>query len=214
MVKCSHCGLELPDDSLFCNHCGTSLNGQTASLATAKPDEPSVAKRGVPADASSEEQVLWEAYPSFRTTIPVLIVILVAGAIAVGLLVAFQAPQWSWLTALGLTAALLAFFALWAWIRLRGTRYRLTSQRIFVQHGLFSIQTDEVELEHYRDIALRQGFWNRIMGCGDVEVFTGDESTPVVKIADVCDPVASKELIRSAARERKRQLGILRREEL
>lgn len=99
-------------------------------------------------------------------------------------------------------------------IRLRSIKYRLSSQRIFIEHGLLNKRIDEVELEHYKDVFVNEDFWDKMVGCGDIKVITGDVTNEQVDIIDVINPVGKKEMIRTAARERKIALGIMRREEL
>jgi uncharacterized membrane protein YdbT with pleckstrin-like domain len=100
------------------------------------------------------------------------------------------------------------------YVRLHSISYRLSTQRLFITYGLFNKRTDEIELEKYKDIFVNQDFWDKMVGCGDIEVVTADVTNPTVKIIDVVDPIAKKETIRAAARERKSALGITRREEI
>lgn len=231
MSLCPSCGLENQDGASFCSHCGTALSvqGQTIQVgALDKPvaEHPGPAPRTAPAVDTADEKVLWEGYPSFRTAMPVIIleiIIYVIVAVVLHLVVApgtAAGPE----VALGLTLAQLIALAVFLavllgtflryFIRLRSTRYKLTSQRIFVEEGIFSKRTDEIELEKYRDIFVNQTFKDRIMGCGDVKVVTGDVTNPTVDIVDVVDPMGKKELIRAAARERQKAIGIVRREDL
>jgi uncharacterized membrane protein YdbT with pleckstrin-like domain len=224
MSLCPSCGLDNPENASFCSHCGTALNmqGKTVQVgATNKPvAEHPVVDRAPKTVDTADERTLWEEYPSFRTAIPVLIIevlLFVAALVAVSVVAAPSAViagiglQFI-VVAVFLVVLLITFFRYF--LRLRSTKYKLTSQRIFVTRGILNKRIDEIELEKYRDIFVSQAFLDRIMGCGDIKVVTGDVTNPTVDIQDVTDPMSKKELIRSAARERQKAIGIVRREDL
>lgn len=225
-MQCPACGLTVMDGGNFCSRCGTSLTAQDRSsqAPAAGPADVSVpAPRGRDAaPAPAEEKTVWCEHPSMRTAIPVLCMVLAAyAAVAIAIWALLPGKQGTGISHTNLQLIVLGGFAvvyflvlLRYFIRTRSTRYRLSSQRLFVEHGLLSKRIDEVELEHYKDIFVSQDFLDRLVGCGDVQVVTGDVTNPTVDIIDVLDPVAKKEIIRTAARERKASLGILRREDL
>jgi len=233
IMKCPECGLDTPNDSSFCSHCGAALTAQARvhapQNATAAPGE------GVVSPASSmpvfpaphanipPETVLWDEPPSLRTALPLLLLVVI---ITVLLLVGAHFLKGSLGTAVwaGLSLVEIIIFALGLaaiviitvveFVRLRSVRYKLSTQRFFLTHGLVNKRTDEIELEKYKDIFVNQDFWDKIVGCGDIEVVTADVTNPTIKVIDVRDPIGKKEAIRNAARERKAVLGIMRREEV
>jgi uncharacterized membrane protein YdbT with pleckstrin-like domain len=220
-MRCEKCGLDVADKSSFCSHCGAAVSEQGRMQQMATTNEPTPQPMRLTPRAPLEpqaEKVLWQEYPSFRTAFPILAVVALVAIIGWILLLTVPALReagrgWTfpWLI---VSFALLAVIAMYYFIRLRSTRYRLTSQRIFIEHGLLNKRTDEVELEKYKDVFVNQDFWDRIVGCGDIRVITGDVTNQTVEIIDVIDPLTKKELIRSAARDRQSALGIIRREDL
>jgi len=220
-MKCPSCGLEVADGANFCSHCGNAINVQgkvaTPAAKAPAPDQSSSYYMAPPPDQGAE-RTLWDENPSMRTAIPGIVLwILIGIAVIIGLNVAPIPPFLGGTVGLiisGIVAIIVIGVLVQYWIRFHSIRYRLSTQRIFVTYGIFNKRTDEVELEKYKDIFVNQGFWNKIVGCGDIEVITGDVTNPTIKIIDVLDPIGKKELIRSAARERKSVLGINRREEL
>lgn len=236
-MNCPKCGLSVDAGSSFCNHCGAALNDQgktinSAAGAAVPTGGAPLAAAGTPIIspdilsqnvATAGEVVLWNEFPSLRTIFPRM------AAVAVLFLLAFigtrillpldRHPQWNGHDVLewGLTLAalvLLLLILLGSLVRLRSVNYKLTTQRIFIEHGIFSKRTDEIELEKYKDVFVNQDFWDKMVGCGDIQVITGDVTNPTVNIIDITDPIAKKEAIRKAARERQLALGLRVREQM
>ncbi len=225
-MKCPNCGLPVEDGANFCGHCGNAITVE--GIAAAAPNRPGFsAKLNTDAQGPTgaymappldlkEEQTFWDEYPSMWTAIPAVL-LWVLGGIAVVIALQFVPLPFIAVGQLAVIAvvALIVFAVLIRYfVRYHSTKYRLTSQRIFVTHGLLNKRTDEVELEKYKDIFVNQDFWDKIVGCGDIEMITSDVTNPTIRIIDVRDPIGKKESIRAAAKDRKSMLGINRREEL
>ncbi|WP_019501864.1 PH domain-containing protein [Pseudanabaena sp. PCC 6802] len=67
---------------------------------------------------------------------------------------------------------------LYFWITTNTTHYLITSQRILVETGLLSRQTNTLELYLIDDIDLEKPFGQRLMGTGNIILRTQDRSTP------------------------------------
>jgi uncharacterized membrane protein YdbT with pleckstrin-like domain len=100
------------------------------------------------------------------------------------------------------------FLLLGVWYRTAATRYRLTTQRLFVQRGLIAKNLEEVELFRVKDVTLSQGFFQRMLGVGSVVVLSTDDTTPRLELAGVCNPVDVKEQIRNAFRAARQREGM------
>ncbi len=226
-MKCPKCGLDIPDNSNFCKHCGSALTVQGRTHEPMVSGETPPSGSNVPGAAAvlstGPEKILWEEYPSMRTLAPALILWALL-FIAVFLIYELLLPETAHLMngptdigtqiILGLGAIVLLGSMVRHFVRLRSTHYRLTNERMFITEGIFSKRTEEVELEKYKDIFVNQDFWDKVVGCGDIQVVTSDVTNPTVNIVDVVDPLGKKELIRRCARERQLALGMTRREEL
>ena len=92
--------------------------------------------------------------------------------------------------------------------RTAATRYRLTTQRLFVQTGLVAKRLEEVELFRVKDVTLEQGFFDRLLGVGQVTVLSTDDSAPRVTLAGIPEPEPVKEQIRTAFRAARRREGL------
>ena len=95
-----------------------------------------------------------------------------------------------------------------AWYRVASTRYRLTTQRLFAQTGLIAKNLEEVELFRVKDVTLRQGVLDRLLGVGTVTVLSTDDTAPELELAGIRDPLAAKEALRSAFRAARQREGL------
>ncbi len=91
--------------------------------------------------------------------------------------------------------------------KLNATTFILTNQRIIVKSGLIAKKQDEIELVRVQDIQLRQDLKDRVLGVGDILVFSTDRTTPALELIDVRDAFEVREKIRTAVREEKHRLG-------
>ncbi|MCX7005177.1 MAG: PH domain-containing protein [bacterium] len=94
------------------------------------------------------------------------------------------------------------------WIDLKSMQYRLTNQRLFVLKGLFSKETQELELFRIKDIAVQQSLLQRVLGYGQVTIVSSDDTTPVVTLRGIANPIGIKELVRENYKEARKALGL------
>lgn len=100
-----------------------------------------------------------------------------------------------------------ASVALHAWLWLRSREYELTSERFLITHGIFSRQTDTMELYRVKDFTVIQPFFLRLFSLGNLVLQTSDRTTPTFVIEAISDPKGFSDLVRKhveACRDRKR----------
>ena len=95
-----------------------------------------------------------------------------------------------------------------AWYLVASTRYRLTTQRLFVQTGLVAKKLEEVELFRVKDVTLDQGFVQRLLGVGTIVVLSTDDTAPRLELAGIRRPVEVKESVRGAFRAARQREGL------
>lgn len=81
-------------------------------------------------------------------------------------------------------------------------RYRLTTQRLFIEKGILGSTIDQTELIRVDDLRIHKSFLNRVMGLGTVEIFSTDASDRRVLILGIENP----EELADSVRERMRRL--------
>lgn len=94
------------------------------------------------------------------------------------------------------------------WIRARSTHYRLTSQRVIVETGLFGKRVDQLDLYRIVDFVVERSFGQRVMGTGDLTIDAMDKTTPITRIAGIrANVMGLYERLRAAAEvEKQRRL--------
>lgn len=85
------------------------------------------------------------------------------------------------------------------------TRYSLSSDRLFLSVGFFTIKDEEILLYRIRDINTQRTLWQRMFGVGTVTVCSSDKTMPVLVIKNVKNPLWVKELIHDHVEEAKRR---------
>jgi len=81
-----------------------------------------------------------------------------------------------------------------------GSRYRLTTQRLFYDQGILTRVTDQLELIRVDDVRLRQGIVDRIVDTGDVEVMGTDATDTRLVLQAVSEPSVVAEHVRRHVR--------------
>ena len=107
-------------------------------------------------------------------------------------------PFWFILAVLLILAFGIGIIILLYWyIKTRATALTVTDQELMYERGILSKDRTSVSLKHIRSVNIAQGFVNRIMGVGTVQISTaGDE--PEFNIADMPDPYVTQEAITKA----------------
>lgn len=93
------------------------------------------------------------------------------------------------------------FIMLWQWLVVRNTTYDLTTQRLTTRQGVFSKQTDALELYRVRDYRLEQPFFLRLFSLGNIVLTTSDRSHPKVTIQAVRRGARLYEQLRTAVED-------------
>ena len=75
------------------------------------------------------------------------------------------------------------------------TRYRLSSDRLFLETGILNTKEEEVILYRVRDLSLNISLWQRLFGVGTVTVASSDKSMPTLVLKNIRHPREVKELI-------------------
>jgi membrane protein YdbS with pleckstrin-like domain len=108
------------------------------------------------------------------------------------------------LTILTVGIALLFF-----WLRSLGRHYRITTQRIVIEHGILNKRLEQIELSRVMDFVVERPLGQRMMGTGNLVLSTADRSTPEVRIDGIrADVRALYEDLRAAVEEEKRLRGV------
>ena len=107
-------------------------------------------------------------------------------------------PFWFILFVLLIAAFGLGLLILIYWyIKTRATALTVTDHQLLYEKGILSKERLAVSLRHVRSVQVNQGFVNRILGVGTIEIKTaGDE--PEFTVEDLPDPHEVREAISRA----------------
>jgi hypothetical protein len=188
MIVCPKCGTQNDDDARFCTNCGTALPTLTAQ---SNPSQSSSSQQAPPPQPSTSSKTQ-AAGPLADDGLPVGIDL--DGAPGGERLLWQGRPGWPL-----------------SWVNRILTRYKLTNERLIVEHGFVRRHVEQIDLFRVHDVNYRQGITERIFGMGDIGVETTDATSPDIKLKDISDPNRVKDLIWHAARlERQRRRVLLR----
>jgi uncharacterized membrane protein YdbT with pleckstrin-like domain len=148
---------------------------------TATNDPPAPAAAPAPSGEHGSEQTLFEGRPAAIASI---------GALALAILT------------VGLAA-------IWLWIRSLGKHYKITTERVVIETGVFSKKLEQVDLYRIQDYVADRPFGQRMLGTGNLVIKSADQTTPEVRIERIrTDVVALYEKLRKATEADKRRRGV------
>ena len=75
------------------------------------------------------------------------------------------------------------------------TRYFLTETKFITRSGFFTVDEDEIDLYKIVDKKVRYPFWQRIVGCGTIIIYSKDADTPTKEIHCIKNPRQVSEII-------------------
>lgn len=155
------------------------------------------AAKGYPPTDAPETEIM-RVHPSMARTQPFLYAGLVALA-SLGLLGAawmFLRGRPVWLMSVpGLLGAGGALWLGYWWLQSRGSEIRVTSKRLIDTDGLFTRRVTEVLHRDIKRIELKQTFWQRLCGVGELSISADSHDGPEVFMANVPNPQKVREII-------------------
>ena len=92
------------------------------------------------------------------------------------------------------------------------TRYSLVSKKdswtkLFVQSGLFSTSTEEVNLFRIFDMQVYQSLFDKMFNVGTITLYTKDESSSIIYLTNVKNPYKVRNLIAQRVEEEREKKG-------
>ncbi len=197
-MNCPYCQAPLKDDSpRFCAACGRPLGapmpgapqgyaqgyapGAAPMPMGAMPGAAAMTPDGLLPQAGGPELTLYEGSPALVPSLGALLLAVFTLGIAL----------------------------LFYWAQRGGVTYRVTSQRIVIESGLFSKRMEQIALYRIVDYVVERPFGQRLMGTGNIVIEATDKTTPEIRLAGIrTDVVALYERLRVATEADKRARGV------
>jgi uncharacterized membrane protein YdbT with pleckstrin-like domain len=94
-------------------------------------------------------------------------------------------------------------------VKSRQTHYKITTQRVIIEKGLFSKRMDQIDTYRINDYVVERPLGQRMLGTGNIVLTSLDRSTPEVRIEDIkTDVLSLYESLRKATEEQKQRRGV------
>jgi uncharacterized membrane protein YdbT with pleckstrin-like domain len=143
------------------------------------------------------EQVVWSGRPSWRGRISIVAPGIVLTAAVVAVLVWADVSRTTTVT-IGLI--LLAVTVVWALLETLRWKYTITDRRVFVRHGLISINEQTARLERVQDLTLHQTLFDRLFGVGTLQIDTAGSEGGTLEFKALTEPTRVREILDSTVR--------------
>jgi uncharacterized membrane protein YdbT with pleckstrin-like domain len=148
--------------------------------------------------ATEEERVIWTGRPSWKGRMAIvvpgaLVAILV---LVVGLWAGLSAG-----TAVIVTVVVALVTVVWALLETIRWKYTITNRRVFVRHGLISVQEQTARLERVQDVTLRQSLFDRMFGVGRLAIDTAGSEGGAFEFKALTEPTQVREILDAAVRQ-------------
>ncbi|MBX9791501.1 MAG: PH domain-containing protein [Pirellulales bacterium] len=181
-MQCPECEAEIAESSHFCPQCGANLSGAAMAPSAATRQQHGTSERGGKLRRGRAtdipEQEVWQGTYSPLAMLGTwfgVLVLTVGSGIAAAVL-ALPGQYWGLLVVgwivLWIVPALVLLY------RRLAIRYRLTTQRLFHEHGILRRVTDRIEVIDMHDITFEQGIVERLLGIGTIRIKSNDKTDP------------------------------------
>ena len=96
-----------------------------------------------------------------------------------------------------------------AWFQTRGIHYKITSQRVVIEQGMFSKRMEQLDLYRVVDYVVERPFGQRVMGTGNIILEAMDKTTPEIRIVGIkTDVTQLYEKLRYSTEQEKKKRGV------
>ena len=144
-------------------------------------------------------QKLYEENPAMFRNHPfqfILYMLLVIGSIALPIvLVPPLEPQTAVLVGFASFVAGVLILLVW-YVQTKASKLSITESNVLYEKGILSKVRYEMDIDQIRTVVVRQSFVNRILGVGEVTIFTTGD-TPEVVVPGLPNPNKVRELIKT-----------------
>lgn len=88
------------------------------------------------------------------------------------------------------------------------TRYTITENKLVIKTGIFVDREEEILLYRIKDVTLRRGPFQQILGVGTISIESVDITTPKLNVINIKNSRKVKELLSKLVDQNKRNSGV------
>jgi uncharacterized membrane protein YdbT with pleckstrin-like domain len=107
-------------------------------------------------------------------------------------------------TALIVTLVIVVVVLVWTLLETIRWKYTITNRRVFVRHGLVSVNEQTARLERVQDVTLRQTLFDRMFGVGRLAIDTAGSEGGALEFKALTQPTHVREVLDAAVRNEQR----------
>ena len=163
--------------------------------------------------ADDKEEVYYEGSPMVRGEFTTMVLWTVVGLVLIAAPLLWHyvlgKDWWPWYVVAGLVVIGLLLMVIPILI-VKQFRYRISNYRIDFERGLLGKKIETMELWHVDDIEFQQTFFDRLMGVGQITVFSNDKTTPRLELKGLPNPRPLFESLKQRVIAVKRQRGVIK----
>jgi uncharacterized membrane protein YdbT with pleckstrin-like domain len=104
-----------------------------------------------------------------------LLVTVPAAAVLVSLVPAGSFQPWARLAVILVATLVVLAWVVWPFLRWWTQTYVVTSRRLLLREGVFNRSGHDMPLVRLNDVSFSHSFWQRLLGCGTIEVESAGE---------------------------------------
>ena len=136
------------------------------------------------------EKIICEVTPSQILNLRAFVFSFIAAALIIAVAIITQMPSLVFLLLLPLG------YTLWKWLAINSIKLKITDQRIILTEGVLNKRTDETELYRVRDSSIDEPLFYRMLGCGNITIYTKDEADATLRLMAYKKPHWLKDQVR------------------
>ena len=92
------------------------------------------------------------------------------------------------------------------------TKYEIDDERLYMDTGFFTTNSDEILLYRILDIKTKRTLWQKICGVGTVTLYSADQTDRVLELKNIKKPKDVHHFISELVEKNRRERGIAGRE--
>ena len=141
-----------------------------------------------------DSDLLYSENPKMARNRPIWFILYIVLNVG-GLIAAIRFDQQSYqIVGLVFWLGTIIMFLVW-YLRIKSTKVTVTSYNILIEKGLLSKHRREIAIEKVRTVDVKQGFIDRILGVGDIEVYTAGD-LPEFEVTGLPNPNEIREIVK------------------
>ena len=157
------------------------------------------------------EETYYEGSPLLRGALGKGILWIMLGVVLILLPGASWFFKWNFPWWLSLALVVIGFILIGIPIlQTKTIRYRITNYRVDYERGLLSKDINTLELWHVEDLRFHQSLLDRILGVGDIQIISHDETMPLLNMRSIPHPRPLFEQLKQRVIAVKRSRGVMK----